>query len=394
MDRSDVWERRDLLLGGLVGLGGMAGAAGIAPSPAHAATEVPVKPPSSPGGWQQIDDFAGATDGEKLANAMSYAAAQTFIPTLQFPARTFELGTQQYTVYNGMKLAGAGMSTGPKNNEHGDRLVSGKVMTSAGLDAKATFVVTGDVFGVTIAGVVFHGAPGTQLMHTGTTGNLYSAQLDALTVYGFKHVLGSSTQKFLVTQLHITGHWQVLALYGTGFHLGGSDCWLWKAGLLNLGANQSYNGGGAYLMDLDGLSKSFLGGQYITADQNFRALRIRGSGDIDIDGGVYEGFKDTDPTLGTAIRIEGGYTTIRAPRFAYAMRAPLASEHGVIEVTGGRVLIDGAKYEPGATSRTVPFVYVAGGLVMVRSAMGMGGFSPVVRRVGGTVQVDSSVILT
>jgi hypothetical protein len=30
---------------------------------------------------------------------------------------------------------------------------------------------------------------------------------------------------------------------------------------------------------------------------------------------------------------------------------------------------------------------------MVRSAMGMGGFSPVVRRVGGTVQVDSSVIL-
>jgi hypothetical protein len=163
----------------------MAGAAGIAGSPAHAATEVPVKPPSSPGGWAQIDDFAGATDGEKLANAMRYAAAQTFIPTLQFPARTFELGTQQYAVYNGMKLAGAGMSTGPKNNEHGDRLVSGKVMTSAGLDAKATFVVTGDVYGVTIAGVVFHGASGTQLMHTDTTGNLYSAQLDALTVYGF-----------------------------------------------------------------------------------------------------------------------------------------------------------------------------------------------------------------
>ena len=144
-------------------------------------------------------------------------------------------------------------------------------------------------------------------MHTGARGNLFAAQFDALSAFGFKHVLGSSTQKFLTTQLHLTGHWQVVALSGTGFRLGGSDCWLWKSGLLNLGPHQSSDGDGAYLMDLDSLSKSFVGGLYITADQNYRALLIRGDGDVDIDGGVYEGYKDTEATRGCAIRIEGGY---------------------------------------------------------------------------------------
>ena len=74
------------------------------------------------------------------------------------------------------------------------------------------------------------------------------------------------------------------------------------------------------------------------------------------------------------------------------MRAPLETEHGVIEVTGGRVVIDGAKYDPGTTPGTVPLVYVSGGNVEVRSVMGIGGFTPVVRRVGGEVRVDSSAI--
>jgi hypothetical protein len=230
-------------------------------------------------------------------------------------------------------------------------------------------------------------------MHTGAAGNLYSAQLDAISAFGFRHVLGSSTQKFLATQLHTTGHWQVVALSGTGFHIGGSDCWLWKSGLLNLGAHQSVNGGGQFLMDLDGLHKTFVGGLYITANRNFRCLKLRGIGDIDFDGCVFEGYKDNDAIPGNAIRIESGYITMRAPRFAYAMRAPTAAEHGVIEMTAGRVVIDGGKYEAGSTAYSVPMVYQAGGYLTVRSAMGVGGFTPVVRRVAGTVSVDSSVVL-
>ncbi len=145
------------------------------------------------------------------------------------------------------------------------------------------------------------------------------------------------------------------------------------------------------LVWFDHQSKSFVGGIYDTSDQNARALLVTG-GDLDLDGGVYEGFKDNDPIVGTAIRVNGGFHTFRAQRIAYAGRNPDPDEHGVIDIIDGTVSLEGIKYDRGSTSADYPLINVRAGNVAVRRVMGF-GFQPVVRREGGVVSVDGSVRL-
>lgn len=341
-------------------------------------------------GIHNVDSFAGATDADKFQAALNYVGAQTYGGVIQTPARLFNTGTRSFTIPTGTKLTGPGIIPGPKNREQGTRNVAGEWQTSCGSESASLFNMSnGNLFGITMAGLSFYGASGSQGLYTGTTGNVYSSEFNSLNFYGFKHIAGSPNAKFLNTYTHFTGVWTAVSLSGTGFTLGGSDSFFWTSGSINLGAHQGSNGNGQYLLDLSVQSKAFVGYPYITADQNFRPMRIRG-GDVAVQGGVYEGYKDNDPTLGNLIRIEGGLVTVRDVRLAYGMRNPLASEHGLIEVTGGTVLIDGAKYDRGSTAATVPLVYQSGGFVQVRSAMGF-NFKPTVQSVGGTLEHDSSV---
>ena len=59
---------------------------------------------ASPGGVVQMDSFSGVNDDAKLAAAMNYAAAQTYIPAIQLPARSMTFNTGGLTPYSGMRI--------------------------------------------------------------------------------------------------------------------------------------------------------------------------------------------------------------------------------------------------------------------------------------------------
>lgn len=82
-------------------------------------------------GVVQADSFAGANDGAKLQTALTWAAAQTYRPWVQFPARLFSVGSQTYQTYSGMRLCGPGASEGARNPEQGTALTTHQVQFTA-----------------------------------------------------------------------------------------------------------------------------------------------------------------------------------------------------------------------------------------------------------------------
>jgi hypothetical protein len=369
--------------------------AGIA-SVAVAATAVAAAPSATAAaavaGVVQLDAYPGATDDDKLTAALADVRTQAHIPAIQFPARSVSL-SQTRTYFSGMKLIGPGCN-GPKNLELASgSLVTHKVTLNVGNGASSWMVGSGSVYDVFVGGLAFQaGNPSAQFWHQ-PTGTLYACQFDNLNLYGFKHAFGQPTAKCLVTQVVFSGHWTVLGGTDTQFTLGGSDCSLWMGGYCNLGSS-SAGGGGKYQMVFDSLSKTDVGKVYVTADNGWRGLWIVGNGaKLNFYGGEYEGRNASVPCAGTLIRVEGGNVAFFGPWIAYGMSAPTTTEHGLIEVTGGNVLIDRPTYDRGNTAETVPLVYVSGGKVEVRSAAGAGTWVglPQVHKAVGTLLSDSSV---
>jgi len=90
--------------------------------------------------------------------------------------------------------------------------------------------------------------------------------------------------------------------------------------------------------------------------------------------------------------VEGGAVAFWGPWFAYGMSNPSSSEHGVVEVTGGNVLINRPTYDSGQLPSSVPAIYQSGGTLEVASAYGLMG-PPSVKSVGGKFIYDSSVVI-
>lgn len=343
------------------------------------------------------DEFKGADDKTTMTNALAAAAAYTRVPWIRLPARVLDLGSGSYTMFTGMKLCGAGYPVGAK----GEEVSSGKSVVTKlntwATEAAPLFKASAAVYYVTFAGMSFHGLNTTQVF--GSTVNLYGGTFDNLNFYGCKSAFGSATTKFLMTQVSMTGHWVVLAPAGVQFNLGGSDNALWTSGYLNIGGNPSTAGAGKYLMQFGGLSKTNVGQVYLTANNGWRGLKISeaSTAGLILNGGWYEGQNDGDPSYGNLIRIEGGLVSIRDPWLAYGMSSPDATEHGIVEVTGGNVLLDRPIYRrKGTVAETVPLAYCSGGKLEVRSAAADTVFNawtglPRVQNAGGTLVNDSSV---
>jgi len=90
--------------------------------------------------------------------------------------------------------------------------------------------------------------------------------------------------------------------------------------------------------------------------------------------------------------VEGGSVAFWGTWFAYGMSNPSSSEHGVVEVTGGNVLINRPNYDSGNLPSSVPAIYQSGGKLEVVSAYGLKG-DPGVKSVGGQLLHDSSVVI-
>lgn len=344
-------------------------------------------------GVVQLDSFSGATDDDKLTAALSYAQTQTYIPAIQFPNRTVTL-SQTRIPFSGMKLIGPGAPGGPKNLElSSGKFSNSKVELNVGNGTASWMVATGTVYDIYIGNIAFQGGSSSQFWHQplSTAPGLYAAQFDALTFYGFQHVFGQPSNQAALTQVFFTGHWQVIGPNDVQFCIAGSDNAFWTAGYLNIGGNPSVDGANRFLIELS-VGKTDVGKIYVTCNNGWLGVKCTGDlGGLNFFGGDFEGQNINNPCYGSVIRVEGGGVSFCGPWTAYAMSNPGTYSHGVIEVTGGNVLVDRPTYERGNTAASVPYVYCSGGKIEVRSAYGMQD-TCIAHSAGGTIVVDSSVI--
>ncbi len=355
------------------------------------------------GGVVQLDDFAGANDDAKFTAALNYAASQSRIPWIQFPARQVNLNQGGRVPFTGMKLVGPGPgASSAKNYEvSGGANVNHRINLQAGITTgnNALFVHTGNIYAVTVADLNFTSNNNAQFWHQ-PSGTIYSAEFRSLNFYGMRHVFGTPSQKALMTAVSFTGFWGCNSYDATvgmpQFHIGGSDCSFWMGGWINIGSATVGNGG--YIMRFDTLGKTNIGYIYCTARNGDLGIRCSGnSPGLCFFGGSYEGQNADDPCYGNVIRVEGGTVRFRDPWIAFGMTNPTANggnSQGMIHVTGGQVLIDGATYERATgVAETVPLVYVSGGEVRVHNIMRSGSWTgkPRVLHAGGTLDADDTV---
>ena len=367
-------------------------------------------------GVVQLDSFAGANDDAKLTAALSYAASQARIPWIQFPARTVTLNQGGRVPFTGMKLVGPGGFGGSMNPEvnfgGGHPNTSHRITLGAsigtGTNALFNGAAAGEINAVTVSNLCFV-CPGrnAQFWHGpySSGANLYSCQFDNLSFMAMRHIFGTSTQSVAFTGVRFSGFWVVNSfLDGSGsqnptqFHITGSDNELWMGGWINIEGSDPGSDTGSWMIILDNLGKTNVGAIYATARYGWRGIRVTGNADgLTFYGPRAEGRNAGSPCHGSVIRIEGGAVTIRDGWIAYGMGSPSSfggGNNGMIQITGGQVLLDGLRYSRATgVAETVPLVYASGGVVEARTVHKRGTWSgnPRIQATGSaTVYADTN----
>jgi hypothetical protein len=318
-------------------------------------------------GVVQVDSFAGATDDIKLDAALLYASQQTRIPYVQMPPRDFTWNKPGRIPFSGMKIIGPN-SPGWKNLE----LASGKYVNhrvsfgaAIGVGNNAAFNGNGQtLYDIYIANLAFAANNNGQLWEQ-STGNLYGAEFSSINSFGLLHVIGRPGATARTTVLNTTGVWTVHAYTGQSpFVIGGSDAQLWVAGEMNLQGDGS--GNGAWLFQLENMTKTNVGRIYTTAQNGWRGTRVFGdSKGISFWGSTFEGRNAGLPCHGTLFRWEGtGVGAMYGCWFAYGMAAPttLGGDNlAMLDIRGGSLLVDRPYYDrANGVAETVPFMSVTG----------------------------------
>jgi hypothetical protein len=352
-------------------------------------------------GGVALDSFAGATDDAKLTAALTYVAAQTVKPPIVFSNRRYDFSQTNRQVFSGMKLSGA--------FAHGNQQRSANSIPNdirfSGSGTWWTFPASGNVFDLGFYGLSFQGNSNAQFMATGNA-IMWTSVFRDLGFNLWKHVLGNPTTKALLTAVLFDGWWNVNNSYNTAFTLGGSDNNLWMQGML-LDSEPAFMADGAYHCRFEWLGKTSVGPIYNTCEQNSGILVDGPDGSANpisfFGNGRIEGRNEDTPCFGSVLRIDGGSVAFRDWWFAFGASNIAGSGHsgegGLITMTGGKALFDGATYARATgVAETVPFIYQTGGELRVRNtwACSEGGSwtgKPRVRSLGGTADLDDTVTL-
>lgn len=342
-------------------------------------------------GIVSVDSFAGASDAAKMTAALSYAAAQTNVPWLRLPARTFNTGSSTFNVFTGMKILGAGEAFGPKNLEiSSGKPVIGKWQTSCGNGASSLLQATTTVYDWIVSGVAFHGGSNSQIFRS--TSNSYACAFNNLTFYGCKHAFGSTAEKFLMTQVIFDGHWTCLAFTDTQFHLGGSDNDL--RFYININGPSSLAGAGKPMIILASFSKSNIGYLYMTCENDWTGVRITG-GQSNLTvffGGTFEGRGATNLATRPVIDVQGGVAIFKSPHIGYVSGSS-GTVNGAVHQSGGVLILDAPFYHRGTdTSAAFPLLYQTGGVAKVLQPIAANASEQVrVRWSSGTTQTAAFI---
>jgi hypothetical protein len=329
----------------------------------------------------EVDDYAGTDDAKFLA-AFNAAAASNPKKTLRLSNRVWTLNNS-YTLYSGFKLIGAGGGATVDENL-GSQPYATRVHR-ANNTTTPLFLVTAETHGCFIGNIAFTGnaastsAIGPVFMNSASdAGVLWTTILDNLSFHSYKHVIGTPTRRMMLTAVSFTGFWNINNSYGTALTLSGSDNSLWVSGNCNLDSPTSYNTTTPWHLEFQSMSKTIVGGLYITCEGHPAGIHITGDNSwghgLIISGIRVEGRNGEAPSYGACIRIDGGQTTIRDSWIGYGMSSTSTvatafpsgatartGEQGIIQVNSGTVVIDGCHYgRNSGQSETVPFVYATG----------------------------------
>ena len=338
-----------------------------------------------------VDTFSGASDADKMSAALSYAAAQTNVPWLQLPARTFNTGSATFGVFTGMKIAGAGVPFGPKNLEiSSGKGVIGKWQTSCGSGASALLQATGTVYDWSVSGVAFQGSSGSQIFRS--TVNAYACAFQNLTFYGCKHAFGSTSEKFLMTQVVFDGHWTNLSFSDTQYILGGSDNQF--AFYLNMNGPSATSGAGRPMMILDTMGKTDISGYlYLTCENDWIGLQVKGnqSTRLNVRGGTFEGRSSSNAATRALVDLQGGVLVMDSPHLGYVSGS--GSTQGAITQSGGILILNSPFYLRGAaTPAAFPLLYQTGGVARISDPIpGTAGEQVRVRWSSGTTDTIAAI---
>lgn len=350
-----------------------------------------------------LDTFTGSDD-ERLTAAMSYAAAQSFPPPILLGARA-HMFTQPRAVYDGFGLIGVeGMGNAELSSKGTQRTQVRTPVNGVWLSLNGGARSASQNWDVTVRQVAFVGSSGAQWM--GGNAVAWCMNLRDCSWSGFRSVLGSQSQKLLLTLCLFDGWLSFNNSYTGAIHIGGSDCALFL-GMTNIDSSTAHaaagGSNGQYHLWLDYMSKSNIGGIYLTAEGAWNGVRVTGNDQnmpVWITGAKIEGRNAGRPCHGSLVRVEGGALTLRDTWLGYAMAYPSFPGHspqdaGVVHQSGGQVLLGGVTYDRAAgVPESVPLLYSSGGEAHVQHVFRgtKGGVWANRPRVTGNVTHDSTVV--
>jgi hypothetical protein len=309
-----------------------------------------------------LDEFTG-TDDQKLTAAIAAQQADTArnMPPIILPSRPISFTTPRQ-MYSGMKIIGA-HKTGQKNPELSSGQLGGAEITfggSVGNGASSWLnnaASTSQLFNIHVADISLQGSQGaaTHQFVDCTAGTLYACNFDAVSGNFMRAMYGDHAggRKCLVTQVSWTGNNTWNNAWKCQMFIGGSDV-LVSPDMMNIGVSQSAAQTGTlatYFIVLDSLEADLAGKVYVSTMNGWRGLLISGTSNINMVGGVYEGFKPTrvngllgGPGPGSQIKVTGGVVSMFGTKIGQGMDNPDATENGLLDISGGEVNLFGVEF--------------------------------------------------
>jgi hypothetical protein len=332
----------------------------------YAATTAETALGSSSGvpGVIMAEDQPGASDSIKMGNALTTALNMTHTPWVQTPARIWDTGSTSYAWAEGVKIHGPGYAGAAKNQELGNNTCIGIWKTSCGTGASSLLGASTTQQSCTVSNVAFYAPSNSSQIFRASGGNgLYPSVFHNLSLYGGPYFFGNPAEKFLTTQMYLTGHWTVLGYNNTPFTIGGGDAYF----NMYLNSNSAGAGGGKPIVDLQGVGKTNIQFLYLTAQDDWVGLRNEGGG-LDkstvVFGGVFEGRSQSNLATRPVVRHVSGNLIMKAPFIGQVSSS--GSALGAVEQQGGNLVIEDPLYYRGAaTTAAFPLLYQTGGTAQV-----------------------------
>lgn len=319
-----------------------------------------------------LDSFqtGGLTDDQLLSAAMTAVGADTYPRTIQLQNRVYSFTSGNITPYEGFRMRGAWGASNPERNG------GAKVATPVSLTINGPWFTSGSstIFGCSFANLSLEGHGQKSVFIGSGTGTWDCLRIGDLYASGMSSVIGSTASKALLTACTFDGYWEIGANYDLFLHAGGSDnSFNWSTCLVDA-APAFAAAEGSYAIWCDGLDKTNIYNLYVTAEAQWRGVKISGSalnsgavnqGMVTFYGSRLEGRNPGAPCHGSMVSISGGAATFNGTWAAYGMSSPISGENGFFNHTGGQLTVRDMIYDCTTqsqnTNTATPFVYTSGG---------------------------------